>query len=201
MLTPSSTAFSIYQYFLSVVPTTYIDAGGRKVKTSQYAVTDYERVVEHGKGIPGARQYESTVSIPALLIPLRHVSAGIFFKFDVDALNMTVEERTTSLFHFLIRLVGVVGGVWTTAAFALRIFARAEREVKTKVLGKKADEDDDGFGGPTLLPRSTPGAGTPGRSPGLSSGGGSDYMRPHTGPRRGSSWLNGQGGNGSMLVQ
>lgn len=111
---------------------------------------------------------------------------------------MTVEERTTSLFHFLIRLVGVVGGVWTTAAFGLRIFARAEREVKVKVLGKKAD-DDDGFGGPTL-PRSTPSAGTPSRSPGVSNGG-ADYFRPATGQRRSSSWLSGQGGSGSMLVQ
>jgi hypothetical protein len=28
-------AFTIFQYFLSVVPTTYIDRSGRKVKTSQ----------------------------------------------------------------------------------------------------------------------------------------------------------------------
>lgn len=74
---------------------------------------------------------------------------------------MTVEERTTTLYQFLIRLAGVIGkpttrgwnlsrdtdsaddevcsldvsgGVWTTAAFALRILTRAEKEVKVKVL-------------------------------------------------------------------
>lgn len=81
----------------------------------QYAVTDYSRVVEHGRGVP-----------------------GIFFKFDLEALSMTVRERTTTLYQFLIRLVGVIGGVWTTAAFALRVLARAEKEVKTKL---KIDKD------------------------------------------------------------
>jgi hypothetical protein len=110
-------------------------------------VTDYSRTVEHGRGVP-----------------------GIFFKFDLEALSMTVEERTTTLYQFLIRLAGVIGessdmhyissrglqilgtdilcslrvwlelwlltlgGVWTTAAFALRILTRAEKEVKVKVL-------------------------------------------------------------------
>ncbi|KAH8088999.1 endoplasmic reticulum vesicle transporter-domain-containing protein [Filobasidium floriforme] len=103
--------FPIFQYFLSVVPTTYIDSSRRKIQTSQYAVTDYSRTVEHGRGVP-----------------------GIFFKFDLEALSMTVEERTTTLYQFLIRLAGVIGGVWTTAAFALRILTRAEKEVKVKVL-------------------------------------------------------------------
>jgi hypothetical protein len=49
-------------------------------------VTDYSRTVEHGRGVP-----------------------GIFFKFDLEALSMTVEERTTTLYQFLIRLAGVIG--------------------------------------------------------------------------------------------
>lgn len=106
--------FTIYQYFLSVVPTTYINARRNIIRTSQYAVTDYSRVVEHGRGVP-----------------------GIFFKFDLEGLSMTVQERTTTLYQFLIRLVGVIGGVWTTAAFALRVLARAEREVKTKLNNEK----------------------------------------------------------------
>jgi hypothetical protein len=34
---------------------------------------------------------------------------GIFFKFDLEALGMTIRERTTSLYQFLIRLAGVIG--------------------------------------------------------------------------------------------
>lgn len=68
-------------------------------------------MVEHGKGAP-----------------------GIFFKFDLEPLSMTISERTTTLYQLLIRLAGVIGGVWTTAAFALRVLTRAEKEVKVKVL-------------------------------------------------------------------
>lgn len=92
------TAFTAFQYYLRIVPTTYIDASGRKLMTSQvcgdrnvlltlqYAVTDYTRTFDHGKGIP-----------------------GIFFKYDLEPMNVTIRERTTSLYQFLIRLVGVVG--------------------------------------------------------------------------------------------
>lgn len=37
------------------------------------------------------------------------VIIGIFFKFDLEALSMTVEERTTTMYQFLIRLAGVIG--------------------------------------------------------------------------------------------
>lgn len=81
-------AFTIFQYFLRVVPTTYIDASRRRLSTSQYAVTDYTRSFEHGHGIP-----------------------GIFFKYDLEGMHLTIRERTTSFYQFLIRLVGVIGGL------------------------------------------------------------------------------------------
>ena len=92
---------------------------------SQYAVTDYSRSFGHGEGVP-----------------------GIFFKYDLEAMSLTIRERTTTLYQFLIRLVGVVGelnryssyctswtttgGVWTVAAFSLRVLNRAQKEM-TKV--------------------------------------------------------------------
>ncbi|KAK4689985.1 endoplasmic reticulum-Golgi intermediate compartment protein 2, partial [Tremellales sp. Uapishka_1] len=106
--------FTIFQYFLRIVPTTYIDASRRKLVTSQYAVTDYSHNFEHGRGVP-----------------------GIFFKYDLEAMALTIRERTTSLYQFLIRLVGVVGGVWTVAAFGLRVLMRAQREVSKVVVGEK----------------------------------------------------------------
>ncbi|RSH86879.1 uncharacterized protein EHS24_005157 [Apiotrichum porosum] len=84
--------FTAFQYFLRIVPTTYIDASRRKLVTSQYA------------GIP-----------------------GIFFKYDLEPMTVTIRERTTTLYQFLIRLVGVVGGVWMVAAFGLRVANRAQR--------------------------------------------------------------------------
>lgn len=52
----------------------------------QYAVTDYVRTFSHGGGVP-----------------------GIFFKYELEPMSITIRERTTTLYQFLIRLVGVVG--------------------------------------------------------------------------------------------
>ncbi|KAH8118186.1 DUF1692-domain-containing protein [Phellopilus nigrolimitatus] len=109
--------FIAYQYFLSVVPTTYIAPNAKAVHTNQYSVTHYTRVLEHEQGTP-----------------------GIFFKFDLEPLNMTIHQRTTTFIQFLIRqsintnpclpflvlrVVGVVGGVWCCAGWAFRISAKA----------------------------------------------------------------------------
>ncbi|KAJ9098209.1 hypothetical protein QFC21_004538 [Naganishia friedmannii] len=127
---------------------------------------------------------------PAIAQPLDMTytitDSRIFFKFDLEALGMTIRERTTSLYQFFIRLAGVIdakyrptptlcfhwdisislGGVWTTASFALRVLTRAEKEVKTKL--KVGSTSDDSFasseGGNAFLP-------TPGGLPGNGVGG------------------------------
>ncbi|KAL5504002.1 hypothetical protein ACEPAH_8075 [Sanghuangporus vaninii] len=98
----TSEPFVAYQYFLNVVPTTYKAAGAKPVHTNQYSVTHYRRILEHDQGVP-----------------------GIFFKFDLEPLHMTVHQRTTTFVQFLIRVVGVVGGVWCCAGWAFRISSKA----------------------------------------------------------------------------
>ncbi|KAL5526702.1 hypothetical protein ACEPAF_8427 [Sanghuangporus sanghuang] len=98
----TSEPFVAYQYFLNVVPTTYKAAGAKPVHTNQYSVTHYRRVLEHDQGVP-----------------------GIFFKFDLEPLHMTLHQRTTTFIQFLIRVVGVVGGVWCCAGWAFRISSKA----------------------------------------------------------------------------
>ncbi|WOO81197.1 ER-derived vesicles protein ERV41 [Vanrija pseudolonga] len=110
-LETTDNAFTAFQYFLRVVPTTYISSSRRKL----YAVTENTRTFDHGRGVP-----------------------GIFFKYDIEPMSITVEERTTSLYQFLIRLAGVVGGVWTVASFGLRVANRAQREV-IKATGKEKE--------------------------------------------------------------
>jgi len=93
--------FTVFQYFVSAVPTLFIDARGRKLHTHQYSVTDYTRQIEHGKGVP-----------------------GIFIKYDIEPLQMTIRQRSTSLFQFLVRLAGVLGGVWVCVGYAFRVTNR-----------------------------------------------------------------------------
>jgi len=75
-------AFMAYQYFLHVVPTVYIAPRSSPLETNQYSVTHYTRKLEHFQGTP-----------------------GIFFKFDLDPMVITIHQRTTSLVQFIIRWV------------------------------------------------------------------------------------------------
>ncbi|KAI3619540.1 endoplasmic reticulum-derived transport vesicle erv46 [Moniliophthora roreri] len=94
--------FVAYQYFMHVVPTTYIAPRSAPLRTNQYSVTHYTRVLEHNKGTP-----------------------GIFFKFDLDPMSLTIHQRTTSLIQLIIRCVGVIGGVFVCMGYAIRITTRA----------------------------------------------------------------------------
>lgn len=86
----------------------FIDARGRKLHTHQYSVTDYSRQIEHGQGVP-----------------------GIFMKYDIEPLQMTIRERSTSFTQFLVRLAGVLGGVWVCLGYAFRVTNRLTKLAST----------------------------------------------------------------------
>lgn len=75
--------------------------------TNQYSVTDMSRETEHGKGVPGEPGQEPAGDrfSPKLLL------SGIFFKYDIEPMALTIRERTTTLLNFLVRLAGIVGGI------------------------------------------------------------------------------------------
>lgn len=80
VLTSESAAFTAYQYFLHVVPTTYIAPRSPPLRTNQYSVTHYKRLLDQHRGTP-----------------------GIFFKFELDPLSITIHQRTTTFTQLLIR--------------------------------------------------------------------------------------------------
>ncbi|POW19108.1 hypothetical protein PSHT_05023 [Puccinia striiformis] len=96
--------FHIFQYFISVVPTTYVDRLGRRLHTNQYSVTDMSRPVEHGAGIP-----------------------GLFFKY--EPMSLTIHQRTTSLIEFLVRLAGMIGGIVVCTGWTFRIVDRIIQKI------------------------------------------------------------------------
>ncbi|KAJ6578125.1 endoplasmic reticulum vesicle transporter-domain-containing protein [Mycena capillaripes] len=98
--------FIAYQYFLHVVPTTYIAPRSSPLRTNQYSVTHYTRVLDHHSGTP-----------------------GIFFKFDLDPMSLTIHQRTTSFIQFIIRCVGVIGGVFTCMGYAIKVTTAAVEAV------------------------------------------------------------------------
>ncbi|XP_069807785.1 endoplasmic reticulum-Golgi intermediate compartment protein 2 [Dendropsophus ebraccatus] len=83
----------MYQYFITIVPTklnTYKVYGD----THQFSVTERERVINHATGSHGV--------------------SGIFMKYDISSLMVTVTEDHMPLWKFLVRLCGIIGGIFTT---------------------------------------------------------------------------------------
>ncbi|XP_038054169.1 endoplasmic reticulum-Golgi intermediate compartment protein 2-like [Patiria miniata] len=84
----------IYQYFLQIVPTKLYTRKAR-MSTHQFAVTERERTINHGEGSHGV--------------------SGIFFKYDLSSLEISVTETHEPYSQFLIRLCGIVGGIFATS--------------------------------------------------------------------------------------
>ena len=84
------------QYFLHVVPRTYIASCSARLQTHQYNITHYTHIGQHNKSIP-----------------------GIFFKFDLDSLAITQLQQTTTFLQLLIRCIGVIEGVLVYTVHAI----------------------------------------------------------------------------------
>ncbi|GAA5810640.1 hypothetical protein MFLAVUS_004063 [Mucor flavus] len=95
----SESNFEIFQYTISVVPTSYIDRKGNYLETNQYAVTDMHKTFREGQAVP-----------------------GIFFRYEMEPITVQISEvRTQSFMHFLVRLCGILGGSVVTVGALYRL--------------------------------------------------------------------------------
>ncbi|KAH8687182.1 endoplasmic reticulum vesicle transporter-domain-containing protein [Tricladium varicosporioides] len=122
--------FHKFQYFLSVVPTVYtVDSstyGSRTIFTNQYAVTEQSHIV-------GER------SVP-----------GIFFKYDIEPMLLSVEESRDSFLRFVVKVVNVFSGVlvtghwgFTMSEWAISVLGKRRRQMSEGVLNGRAHESYD----------------------------------------------------------
>jgi endoplasmic reticulum-Golgi intermediate compartment protein 2 len=90
-----------YQYFLSIVPTTYKSSStGRVVETNQYAVT--EQV-----GTPGG-----TLGYPS----------GLVFKYDIEPVSLTISDHRMPFTQFLVRTINIIGGIVVCTNWLFKLF-------------------------------------------------------------------------------
>ncbi|KAI1434179.1 endoplasmic reticulum-golgi intermediate compartment protein 2 [Xylaria sp. CBS 124048] len=98
------TNFHRFQYFMSVVPTIYTVAASshKTIFTNQYAVTEQSKDVS-----------EQTVP-------------GVFFKYDIEPILLTIEERRDGVLSFVVKVINVLSGVLVAAhwGFTLSEWAR-----------------------------------------------------------------------------
>ncbi|MBN3273181.1 ERGI2 protein, partial [Polyodon spathula] len=83
----------MFQYFITIVPTK-LKTYKISADTHQFSVTEQERVVNHATGSHGV--------------------SGIFMKYDINSLMVTVTEQHMPFWQFLIRLCGIIGGIFST---------------------------------------------------------------------------------------
>lgn len=89
----SADANHMFQYFITIVPTR-LNTYKISADTHQYSVTERERVINHAAGSHGV--------------------SGIFMKYDLSSLMVKVTEQHMPLWQFLVRLCGIVGGIFST---------------------------------------------------------------------------------------
>ncbi|PNJ67278.1 ERGIC2 isoform 8 [Pongo abelii] len=83
----------MFQYFITVVPTK-LHTYKISADTHQFSVTERERIINHAAGSHGV--------------------SGIFMKYDLSSLMVTVTEEHMPFWQFFVRLCGIVGGIFST---------------------------------------------------------------------------------------
>jgi hypothetical protein len=117
--------FHMFQYYLSVVPTIYTHGRG-SIITNQYAVTEQSKKINE-RAIP-----------------------GIFFKYDIEPILLSVQESRDGILRFMIKLLNVVSGVmvaghwgFTLSDWLKDVIGRKRRSGGgTGVLGTKGGFDE-----------------------------------------------------------
>lgn len=122
--------FFKFQYFMSIVPTTYSvghpdTRGSRTIFTNQYAVTEQEKDIN-----------ERTIP-------------GIFFKYDIEPILLNIVETRDSFFVFLIKIVNILSGAlvaghwgFTMTEWAKEIIGKRRRATSEGMLGAKGYHGD-----------------------------------------------------------
>jgi hypothetical protein len=76
---------------------------------------------------------------------------GIFFKFDIEPLSLTVTEYRTPFYQFFVRLINVMGGVLVSGNWMYKLsslfsgfFRRGRRRAMDGMInGRVTEEHDD----------------------------------------------------------
>ncbi|XP_066520336.1 endoplasmic reticulum-Golgi intermediate compartment protein 2 [Hoplias malabaricus] len=97
----TSESNQLFQYFVTVVPTK-LHISGLSLDTHQYSVTEQERVINHALGNQGW-------------------VSGIFVKYKLNPLMVRVSEEHMPLRTFLVRLCGIIGGLFSTSDLLHRL--------------------------------------------------------------------------------
>ena len=85
-----------YEYYMKIIPTTYIDIVGKSYNVYQISTNEHE--------------YESPTDIPS-----------IYFRYDLSPISVSYKQQQRHNFHFFVNLCAIVGGVYTVVGILYSI--------------------------------------------------------------------------------
>ncbi|XP_066276684.1 endoplasmic reticulum-Golgi intermediate compartment protein 2-like isoform X2 [Branchiostoma lanceolatum] len=126
----TQSTMQMFQYFIQIVPTR-VNTRQAQADTGQFAVTERERVINHDSGSHGV--------------------AGIFFKYDLTSIMVKVTEERQPISQLLIRLCGIVGGIFATSGMLHGLVGFLVDTWMTRVRGRE-EQFSNHMPTPTHLP-------------------------------------------------
>eukprot|EP01102_Stenamoeba_stenopodia_P022764 TRINITY_DN9614_c0_g1_i1.p1 TRINITY_DN9614_c0_g1~~TRINITY_DN9614_c0_g1_i1.p1 ORF type:complete len:388 (-),score=70.92 TRINITY_DN9614_c0_g1_i1:65-1228(-) len=109
---------AMFQYFVKIVPTTYINIDGYEIQTNQFSVTEHLRQTAKESQHP--------------ILP------GVFFMYDLSPIMVVYTEASPPFAHLLTSLCAIIGGVFTVAGLIDSFVYHGSRELKKKIAIGKA---------------------------------------------------------------
>jgi len=106
----------MFQYFLKVVPTSYIDIRNSTIHSNQFSVTENFKGsnIEAGRNLP-----------------------GVFFFYDLSPIMVAYNEERSSFVHFLTGVCAIIGGIFTVSGIVDSFVYHGEKVIRKKMeLGK-----------------------------------------------------------------
>ncbi|XP_046401835.1 endoplasmic reticulum-Golgi intermediate compartment protein 3 [Ischnura elegans] len=108
---------TMFQYYVKIVPTTYVRKDGAILQTNQFSVTRHQKVVSIVSGESGM--------------------PGVFFSYELSPMMVKYTEKEKSLGHFVTNLCAIIGGLWTVAGIVDSFLYRSIKAIEKKIeLGK-----------------------------------------------------------------
>jgi len=111
--------YQMFQYYIKIVPT-YIQTLRDNMKANQFSVTQRSRTLNHMKGSHGV--------------------AGIFFKYDFNAVSVRINEQRREFGQFFVRLCGIIGGVFATSGMLHSFVGLLADFIMCQIKKKRADQ-------------------------------------------------------------
>jgi endoplasmic reticulum-Golgi intermediate compartment protein 3 len=112
MVSGEPDTFGQYQYHAQVVPTSYSRASGMVVETNQFSVT------------------ESFHKFDGVVVP------GLFLYYNLSPIKVEVVEQRRSVFHFLVQLSAIIGGVFSMVSMLDAGLFHGAKALRKRAAGK-----------------------------------------------------------------